>query len=703
VRLRAVAALGVALVVSAAAAPCAAATKSWTESDGYLAAGYADGVAVTEGGRLFLAPRLTRVSDAALPGEPAHVWSMVADADGGVYLGTGPDGHILHVSPAGRVRLFFTAAEPMVTSLALARGGDLLAGTAPGGRIYRIRPDGSGEVWAETNERYVWALAAGNDGELYAGTGEQGLVLRIEKSGDVETFFDSDEPHVVRLVAQADGRLLAGSSGSGLVYQIDADGNAIVLYDDDLAEVAGLVAERDGSVLAAFVARLEPEARRPAVQIQLPEDARVGAAAEGVSSLEETSGPTLRGVIEGLEPDEEPKRGQLRGRLVHLGPAGEVTTVWRSTRDAPLCLVLDPRGHPLLGSGEPARLVRADAPRDMALLATLSEAQVTRLLPVGDAIYVATSNPATLYRLETDSAESGVFLSRAFDAGSPARWGSIHWEPDDAARANVELYTRTGNSDTPDETWSAWSPALTDAGGSAIVNPSGRYLQWRARFVGPGSIRRVSVLYEPVNRPPVINEFALDPDTGATSGPTRFRWNTFDPDGDPVGVSVEYRALGSEPWIAIAEAEPENAGDGSAQRPPAEGTLAWDPSEVAEGVYEIRASASDEAANHPGQAGTVTLDASLRVTVDRSPPEIRARRQPSGTIEVVASDGQTRIERLEVLAGSRVRFTPRPIDGVCDSPSETFRFELPAADPDAPAWSLRGFDAAGNEARATVE
>ena len=45
---------------------------------------------------------------------------------------------------------------------------------------------------------------------------------------------------------------------------------------------------------------------------------------------------------------------------------------------------------------------------------------------------------------------------------------------------NVELQTRSGNTENPDETWSAWSGSLTDQKGGQVSSPTAKFLQWRA-------------------------------------------------------------------------------------------------------------------------------------------------------------------------------------------------------------------------------
>jgi hypothetical protein len=203
------------LLLLACSATRSATPRTWAEDPASLARGQADGVAISRGGVLFLAPGIRRLGDEPSPERPQQVWSMAADRAGNIFLGTGPDGHILKITPTGAQTLYFTVDEPLVTALSFGPEGDLFAASAPGGRIYRIRSRGSGGIWCETGERYVWALVPAEGGGFRAGTGERGRVLEIGRSGSAELFFDSDEPHVVSLLALEDGALLAGGAGRG--------------------------------------------------------------------------------------------------------------------------------------------------------------------------------------------------------------------------------------------------------------------------------------------------------------------------------------------------------------------------------------------------------------------------------------------------------------------------------------------------------
>lgn len=700
--------LGVVLVAAIVPVAFPSTTKVSAPTVAELELGTAEGVGVTSSGRLFLAPKLSAVARPVTEGEPAQIWSAVADAAGNVYLGTGPDGRVVKVSPSGTQSVLYRTREPLVTAIALLPSGEILAGTAPEGKIYRIRPDGSGAEWADTGQRYVWSIVAAPGGEVFAGTGESGVVCRVDRSGKATPFFDSDEPHIVALSLLPGGGLLAGGSGRGLVYRIDPDGRGAVLHDDELTEARAVVAEPDGSVVAAFVNAPEPERRPPAVRIQVAgaSPGATGAGQDAVSELDDRPGPMLQGVIEGLPDYGEGATSRTRGRVVRIDPRGGVTELWKSLTEAPYSLALDASSRPVFGTGEPARVWRVEDGDDVALLATLPEGQVSALAAVARTIVVATSNPASAYRLDAEATDSGTFVSRPVDAGGTASWGTLRWRPP-VGSGRVELQTRTGNTDDPDGTWSDWSSPRIEAQGSAVGSPDGRFLQWRARIFGSRESRigAPEITYATRNRPPLLRDFRLEPDVAATGTKASFRWNVFDPDGDPMSVTIEYRPRGSSEWkVAIRNDAPSpKAGEPVSASDPTwkDGRATWDVSTVEEGTYELRAVASDRGANAPGEGGEAESDLFPALAVDRTPPDLSAKRIAGGDVEIVATDAVGPIARVEVEEDGRTLFTLRPADGVCDGNRESFR--LPASEAGAVGRRiLRATDAAGNAFEAPV-
>ena len=75
-----------------------------------------------------------------------------------------------------------------------------------------------------------------------------------------------------------------------------------------------------------------------------------------------------------------------------------------------------------------------------------------------------------MFSLASTRAATGTYDSDVRDAGTVATWGVIRWRA--ASRpGEVEIVTRSGNTATPDETWSTWSKAYTVANGERITSP----------------------------------------------------------------------------------------------------------------------------------------------------------------------------------------------------------------------------------------
>jgi len=79
----------------------------------------------------------------------------------------------------------------------------------------------------------------------------------------------------------------------------------------------------------------------------------------------------------------------------------------------------------------------------------------------------------------TPYATPGTFLSRIFDAGAVVPWGTATWTADTPAGTSLTLSVRTGNTPSPDGTWSAFT-VLPSSG--APIGSSARYLQYRAQL-----------------------------------------------------------------------------------------------------------------------------------------------------------------------------------------------------------------------------
>ena len=159
-----------------------------------------------------------------------------------------------------------------------------------------------------------------------------------------------------------------------------------------------------------------------------------------------------------------------------------------------------------MATGNKGKIYRLRDPLQPTLVARVNASQVTTLQPERDGrMIVVTSNPGRLLRLSSSRADRGTYTSDVRDAQTVAMWGTIKWQ-DGSTGGRIEISTRSGNTRTPDETWSDWTTPYTDRDGSPITSPRARYLQWRAVLIAARGespyLTSVTAAYLPRNSVP---------------------------------------------------------------------------------------------------------------------------------------------------------------------------------------------------------
>ncbi len=135
---------------------------------------------------------------------------------------------------------------------------------------------------------------------------------------------------------------------------------------------------------------------------------------------------------------------------------------------------------------------------------------------------------------------SGSFESRIFDAGAVADWGGLTWNAETPGATGVALSVRTGDTPSPDGTWSDFTP-IGSSGGD--IPGSSRYLQYRAELSSANtdltpSLGEVSIVYSPhVDDPPsaVNDQASLAEDSDAS--PIDVLANDQNADGGPLAIA----------------------------------------------------------------------------------------------------------------------------------------------------------------------
>jgi len=704
--------------------------------------GDARGVSIAENGTVMLAPIFTLVYDT----KEAYIWSSAVDAAGNIYLGTGHEGRIFKVSPAGEGRLLYDASELDVTAMVTDPQGNLYAGTSPEGKIYKITPDGKESVFYDPPDKYIWSLVFDSaTSTLYAGTGGKGVIYRIDATGKASVLVDTNETNIVSLALDKKGNLLAGTDPSGLVLRISPAGKVFALFDSPMQEIHNLAVAADGSIYALGVNPQGGTTQRPA--------------SIGVSSVTSLSTEGVITISTGDEQEEKPpssseistalNQGQSRTKtegarsvLFRVPPDGGSDVYWRSNDTVGFGLKPLADGHVLVGTGSKGRIYQIAADRSRTLLIQSPEDQTSTIFSVNDNLYATSSNLGRLYRIGRDSVIEGTYVSPVRDTKFAGQWGVITWR----GAGNVELQTRSGNTESPDATWSEWSAAYRNAAGDPISSPRARFIQWRAvlrsgsgasstahtatgnyhQSAGGAQLQSVVVAYLPRNQAPDITSVnvmapgvafqempvAVDPSI-ASSGldpqlfgvvtnvpPRRFfqkgartlTWQATDPNDDTLSYKVFYRTLGESEWHLLADNLSQNY-------------YTIDGNRVPDGTYLFKIVASDA----PSNTKEVALSderISDAIEIDNTPPAIRVS-GPSitgQTAEVVfdATDATSRIVRGEYSVDGGTWQLIFPVDGIADSAHESFKVTVAFDKPGEHLIAFRCADSSSNVGTAKV-
>jgi hypothetical protein len=699
--------------------------------------GDVEDLSIDSDGRVFLGPSTTLVAETAAP----FLWTIVSGPDGTLWVGSGNEGRVLKVGKDGKVTTFFDANELEVHAIAAAPNNGLYVATSPEGKIYHVAADGTAKTFYDPEDKYIWALAVDASGNVFAATGDKGVIYKITPAGQGSRFYKTNATNVVSLAFTKSGELLAGTESPGRVFRIDANGKPFVLLDSSFKEIHALRVAGDGTLYAAAVSASPPSGEDRSLTPPLPEAGRppvptVSTEITAISVADTQMPPSPTPVVSGAS------RRSNKGAVYRIRPNGLWDIYWETGEDSPFDLLIEADGSLLVGTGPEGKIFRVTGdPARPTLLSRATARQITAFLrePSGRVVG-ATSNPGKLFALSAAPAARGSYESDVRDAGTVASWGIIRWRV--AARAGqVQIFTRSGNTAAPDETWSTWSKPYTSAEGEQIASPNARYLQWRAVLSaenGPSPVlTSVTAAYLPRNLRPDVSSITLHPagtvfqrpfssgdmeiagfedNTSDGRPPSQPQvgpggpqlpspplgrriyqkglqtivWKAEDANGDRLQYDVSYRREGETAWKVLKRAiwDP---------------IFVWDTTSVPDGTYFVRITASDAPTNAPDTALAGEME-SQSFDIDNTPPRIEtqpaARAGARASIVFTVRDEQSPVQRVEYsLDASRWRVV-YPKDGIPDSRREEFQVSID--DNEGRNVIIRATDAMNNVATAVA-
>jgi hypothetical protein len=666
-------------------------------------AGDIDGFAVTSRGELRPGPSVRKLGTFTDP----FVLSQATAPNGDRFFGTGNGGKVYRLRGT-ELKVLYTAPEQEVYSVAF-HDGALYAGTSPNGKVYRIDPnDGKATPFFDPKQAYIWAMAFLPGGDLAVATGVEGKLFRVNASGEGKVFFDALDTHLRSLAVKNDGTMLVGASSKARIYEVKPDGTSHALFESPLNEISAIYVDSSGVGWAAAATSVPPSSAPTKAQPAKPAGQTTTATASG-SGDKKDDNKEASGTVEVSVSFEDQNAGSAAAQsgsseVYRINPDGFVETLRKFDREMVYAISSGANGAILLSTGPQGRIYSLKD-GEVALLATVPDKQVMSISTAGNDTLITTTNSGAVYRMDGAPSSRAEFRSAAKDVERFSKFGNFRIEGEDVDNGHLAIAFRSGNTRTPDATWSAWSIPVTGATGAVNV-PAARYVQWKLTMPKPSTttaIDTVSVAFLNRNIAPSIDSVivqdpavvyitgsyppspqvveATNPDEYGifTSldtprdknepGKKVFRkgfrtvvWRARDENGDSLRYTLSFRRKGADKWLRLRENMEETS-------------LNFDTSQLPDGTYELRLVATDAQDNPEGPL--TDEKEGIEFAVDNTPPSIASSTEGDDVV-IKVTDKMSPIGKVEYSADAQKWIRLIPVDGIADSPSETYRLKRSA-------------------------
>jgi len=637
-------------------------------------------ISILDKGIITLAPKKQKIIDT---GEP-FIWSAITDQKGNVYIGTGNKGRIYKITASGDSSIIFESDELEIFAMIIDKNDVIYAGTSPNGKVYKILPDGTQKVFFDPEDLYIWDFALDKNNNLYVATGSKAHIYKVTPDGKSTLVLQSEQSHI-RSLQLNKNILYAGSSGNGYVYKIEQNNKPFVILDTQMQEVHDIVVTKKGTVYAAAFG--ETEIKLPE-KVQERKDKTANSTTEKQNSDEDSEEKSYG--IQSFILENMTKTIQAPTSLFRIDINGYTKELWRGSDERIQSMILNNNGDLLLGTGDKGKLYQINDDGQVSLILNVDESQITALTYSNqDKLIIGTANLGTAYIIHPETIKSASFESETIDSGSQSLWGTLSWEGNQND-GSIQFYTRSGNTEFPEQTWSQWEKTIKTDKILKINSPSARFIQWKCDFESGKKnpeLEKVTISYLQKNLPPEITDIIVHrpgdyfeetqnksqpekgisypqnpPKAGIKKGYRSIDWLFEDSNFDGIIFDVYYKKQGLNHWKPLVE----NL---------ANSYYSWDSQQMADGEYIIKIKAKDSPSN-PEEMALTGEKKSEKFIIDNTGPDIQNLKAENQKFSFSANDKWNNIKYVYYSINASDWKMLYPIDNICDSKQEFFEITL---------------------------
>ncbi len=630
--------------------------------------GKLEDISINRDGYLSLSPKKTEIfaKDNLL-----FIWTAQEDKNGNIYIGTGNKAQIYKISPSKDHNLIYEHKGGVsINSLAIDSKGNIYAAVNPENIIVKITPDGKSTTFATLKEKYIWRLKIDSKDNLYVATGNDASIYQFSPDGTKKMIYTTkEESHFLAMAINKNEDLYFASEGKGILYRYNKQGDKVqVLYDTYEDEIKDIVFDSKNNIYIATATKIP---RRPPYNFDYTDTFVKYGSYKGYVNKRQYS-----------------KKLPIKNSVYKILENGEVQKLFTRDDTIFLSMAIDQDDKLYVGSGDDGVIYKIDDINVVSIFINADEAQILHIsIDKNNQLIVTTGNTAKVYKLDLSFSNTGTYHSRIFDATGMSLWGKLIIEKELFQNTEIQFYTRTGNTESPDNTWSPWNEVQSSNNEYLVNSPSSQYIQYKAVLKSTNKkespiLKRVIISFLLENRAPRIDQIRLTKEfnkTLQTNDPFisylpasvyTLSWQGSDSDNDYLTYNIYFREENSNNWVLLKDDLSETS-------------FSFDSRKFPDGKYYFKVIVSDEKSNGKERLKTGYAESSAYL-IDNTPPyvtDIKIKKENS----VYKISGKAK-DKLSIITIIQYSFNGSewiyliPKDNLYDSLTEEFEIIIPQND-----------------------
>ncbi|HIJ71168.1 MAG TPA: hypothetical protein HPP87_07370 [Planctomycetes bacterium] len=149
-----------------------------------------------------------------------HIFAMTLDSAGRLLAAvSGDDCRLMRLDAGGFETIYSPPDAAYILAVTLDQKGNIYLGTGPEGKIYRLGPAGQNpQLVYDSRDKNILSLIIGRDDFVYAGCDRRGLVYKINPAtGNATILYDSAQEEITSLLFDDEGNLYAAATSAEAV------------------------------------------------------------------------------------------------------------------------------------------------------------------------------------------------------------------------------------------------------------------------------------------------------------------------------------------------------------------------------------------------------------------------------------------------------------------------------------------------------